>query len=83
MNRMFREYEFTLNGFNFVASVDIESPFYQRVKHLPEAIYIQMNMDLLNENLFNKPMDIVAIRKKLEKFNAGGTYAFIELGVNN
>ena len=48
---MFREYYFEFRGFKFVSSVDVESPFYQRLKLMPESLFIQMNLDTLSQLL--------------------------------
>ena len=81
---MFREYEFNFNGFNFVSSVDVEHPFYQRIKNLPESLFIKMNLEILAE-LFNvgKTYTLEDINSELDRFNKGGTYAFLQLGENN
>ena len=81
---MFREYEFNFNGFDFVSSVDVDSPFYQRIKNLPEGLFIKMNLEILAE-LFNvgKTYTREDIWAELDKFNKGGTYAFIQLAGNN
>lgn len=75
---MFREYHFDFVGFKFVSSVDVESPFYQRIKNLPEQLFIQMNLNLLSE-LIKPNWTLGEIRKELDKVNAGGSYAFISL----
>jgi hypothetical protein len=80
---MFREYEFQFNGFNFISSVNVESPMYQQIKQLPESIFIQMNLQALSELFKNTPMTIPAIKERLIEANAGGSQAFISLGVNN
>jgi hypothetical protein len=77
---MFREYYFEFKGFNFVSSVDIESPFYQRIKALPESLFISMNLNMLSElirgdMLYSKE----AIHAELDRINAGGSFAFISL----
>ena len=81
---MFREYYFEFNGFNFVSSVDVMSPMYQRIKNMPESLFIQMNLSLLSE-LFRKdiPLTKESIHAELDRLNKGGTYAFISLGENN
>ena len=81
---MFREYEFNFNGFNFVSSVDVEHPIYQRIKAMPEGLFIKMNLEILSElfvqgNVYTRE-DIWA---ELDRFNKGGTYAFIQLAGNN
>ena len=81
--QMFREYEFEFNGFNFVSSVDVMSPMYQQIKKLPEGKFIEMNLQCLTELLADTPMEINAIRNRLEKMNEGGSYAFISLGENH
>jgi len=80
--KAFREYEFQFNGFNFISSVDIESNMYQQIKKLPDGEFVEMNIQCLTELLAGVPMDILSIGKRLERLNAGGTYAFIELGDN-
>ena len=82
MGRMFREYEFEFNGFNFISSVDVESRMYQSIKKLPEGKFIEMNLQCLTELLADTPMNIDSINKRLEVMNAGGSYAFISLGHN-
>lgn len=81
---MFREYEFNFNGFDFVSSVDVESPFYQRIKNLPESLFIKMNLEIL-ANLFIEGQTYTRedIWSELDRFNKGGTYAFIQLAGNN
>lgn len=83
MNKMYREYEFNFNGFNFVSVVDIEGDMYKRIKTLPESLFIQMNLEALTEMLKNTPMTLPAIKERLVEINAGGTQAFITLGINN
>ena len=80
---MFREYEFNFNGFDFVSSVDVEHPFYQRIKNLPEGLFVKMNLDILS-SMFSKDKTYTRedIHAELDRFNAGGTYAFIQLGDN-
>ena len=80
---MFREYYFEFNGFTFVSSVDVESKMYQSIKKLPEGVFVQMNLQALTELLADTPMEINAIRNRLEKMNEGGTQAFISLGENH
>lgn len=80
---MFREYYFDFNGFTFVSSVDVESQMYQSIKKLPEGTFIQMNLQALTELLANTPMEVNAIRNRLEKMNEGGSFAFISLGENH
>lgn len=82
MNRMFREYEFKFQGFNFVSSVDVESEMYQIIKKMPEADFIEMNLKLLSMALINTPLTIEAIKERLIVLNENGTEAFIELGKN-
>ena len=83
MGKMYREYQFQFNGFNFVSSVDVESEMYKSIKTLPESIFIEMNLQALTALLENTPMTIEAIDKRLERLNAGGSQAFIWLGENN
>lgn len=83
MNKMYREYEFNFNGFNFVSVVDIEGDMYKTIKTLPESLFIQINLEALTEMLKNTPMTLPAIKERLVEINAGGTQAFITLGVNN
>lgn len=80
---MFREYYFDFNGFTFVSSVDVESQMYQSIKKLPEGVFVQMNLQALTELLANTPMEVNAIRNRLEKMNEGGSFAFISLGENH
>lgn len=80
--KMVREYAFEFNGFNFVSVVDVESEMYQRIKKLPEGMFIQMNLGALSELLADTPMNLEAIKERLVVLNAGGTQAFIELGKN-
>lgn len=82
MNRMFREYEFKFQGFNFVSSVDVESNMYQTIKKMPESMFVQINLDALTELLADTPLSIEAIQERLKTINAGGSYAFISLGKN-
>lgn len=79
--KMFREYEFEFNGFNFVSSVDVEHPIYQRIKDLPEGLFVKMNLDILAE-LFVQGQTYTRedIHAELDRFNKGGSYAFIQLG---
>lgn len=80
---MYREYYFDFNGFTFVSSVDTESTMYQSIKRMPEEMFIQMNLACLTELLADTPMEVNAIRNRLEKMNEGGSYAFISLGENH
>ena len=82
--KMFREYEFEFNGLPFVSSVDMESSFYQRIKNLPESLFIEMNLNMLSE-LIRKDMtySIEDIRCELDRINAGGSFAFISLAGEN
>lgn len=81
--KMFREYEFQFNGFNFVSRVDVEGDMYQRIKRIPESMFIEMNIQALS-GLFNGvPMTIDSIQERLEIVNENGTQAFIVLGENN
>lgn len=81
---MFREYYFEFRGFNFVSSVDVMSPMYQRIKNMPESLFIEMNLSILSE-LFRKdiPFTKEGIHAELDRLNKGGSYAFIQLGENN
>jgi hypothetical protein len=80
----FREYHFQFNGLNFISSVDTESSFYQRIKAMPENLFIEMNLNLLS-NLLRGDMlySKEAIHSELDRINAGGSFAFIQLGENN
>jgi hypothetical protein len=80
---MFREYEFQYKGFNFVSSVAVDSPMYQRIKSVPESVFIQMNLQCLEELLGSTPLNVNSINDRLKEMNAGGSQAFIALGVNN
>jgi hypothetical protein len=81
---MFREYYFEFNGLQFVSSVDVASSMYQRIKNFPESLFIEMNLNAL-ESLFRKDMtySIEDIRSELDRINAGGSFAFIQLAGNN
>lgn len=77
---MFREYYFEFKGYNFVSSVDVTSSFYQRIKTMPESLFISMNLNMLSElirgdMLYSKE----AIHAELDRINAGGSFAFISL----
>lgn len=81
--QMFREYEFRFNGFNFVSSVDVMSSMYQRIKTMPESLFVEMNLQALSELLADTPLSVSEIQKRLDTINAGGSYAFISLAGNN
>lgn len=78
---MFREYFFNVNGLNFVSSVDVMSPMYQRIKDLPEQLFIEMNINILTQ-LIKPEYTLADIKAELARVNEGGSYAFIELGQN-
>lgn len=79
---MFREYHFQYNGINYISSVDVTSPMYQRIKNMPENLFIQMNLGIIKE-LINVEYTLEDIHSELDRLNKGGTYAFLQLGENN
>lgn len=78
---MFREYEFQFNGINYVSSVDVQHPIYQRIKAMPAGAFEQMNISMISE-IIKPTWTLAEISARLVELNEGGSYAFIQLGDN-
>ena len=80
-NPIWKEFPFTANGINFISKVDTTHPIYSRINSLPAGVFERMNIEAVKD-LISKTYSLAEIQNELDGINAGGSYAFLELGVN-
>lgn len=80
----YTDYPFTAKGINFISRIHADSPFAEKIAELPEGVFVQMNVQAVNDMLtISKTFTLDEIQLELDRVNAGGSHAFILLGDNN
>lgn len=77
-----KDFNFKVDGINFISRVNLNSPLGMRIKNLPAGMFEQMNEGAIR-SFVNTGSTLATISEQLKKVNEGGSYAFIMLGDNN
>ena len=79
----YTDYNFSVNGVNFISRVYSHSDMSKTISRLPEGVFADMNRQAVQE-LIGDPskLSTAELLRELTHLNAGGSGAFLVLGDN-
>lgn len=78
LSKEWKIYPFTVNGIAFQSRVDAHSTMAEKIARVGEEQFIEMNKDCV-KSLIKGEWTRENLEKEIERINANGSRAFIEL----